>query len=105
MASWWTRSWFPGSQGCNHVFLVRYETFVLSLVHLHVAELYSTGPFGCLGKTLAVQEMRVVTAKALLTYDLKLAPDFDNDAFVHGIQNMRTTIFKYPINVVATPRH
>lgn len=49
--------------------------------------------------------MRVVTAKALLTYDLKLAPEFDNDEFVNGIQNMRTTIFKYPLRAVATRRH
>ncbi|KAH8093149.1 cytochrome P450 [Cristinia sonorae] len=65
---------------------------------------FSFGPFGCLGKSLAVQEMRVVTAKMLLTYDLKFAPDFDNAAFVEGIQNMRTTIFRTPLNVVATHR-
>jgi len=66
---------------------------------------FSFGPFGCLGKALAVQEMRVITAKMILTYDMKLAPDFDNAAFVEGIQNMRTTIFRQPLTVVATRRH
>lgn len=62
------------------------------------------GPFGCLGKTLAVQEMRIVTAKVLLNYDVKLAPSFDNAKFVEGIQNMRTTIFTVPLVVTATRR-
>ncbi|CAL1701534.1 unnamed protein product [Somion occarium] len=66
---------------------------------------FSFGPYGCLGRTLAIQEMRIVTAKMLLTYDLKLSPDFDNDAFQKGILNMRTTIFEYPLRVVAHRRH
>lgn len=63
-----------------------------------------TGPFGCLGKMVAVQEMRLVTAKILLTYDLKLAPSFEEHKFLAGIQNMRTTIFTVPLVVTATRR-
>ncbi|OCH88959.1 cytochrome P450, partial [Obba rivulosa] len=65
---------------------------------------FSMGPFSCLGKPLAIQELRQVISKVLLTYDLKYAPEFDPVKFEEGIHNMRTTIFTYPLTVVATRR-
>lgn len=35
------------------------------------------GPFGCIGKNLALMELRTLTARLVLTYDLKLAPQED----------------------------
>ncbi|OCH95943.1 cytochrome P450 [Obba rivulosa] len=85
--------WLPGGLGPG------------SIARKSAIMCFSYGPFGCLGKSLALQEMRVVAAKMLLTYDLYLAPDFDRTKFVDGIKNMRTTIFEYPLNVVAHCRH
>lgn len=34
---------------------------------------FSTGPFGCIGKQLAMMEMRTLTARLVLEYDIKLA--------------------------------
>lgn len=62
------------------------------------------GPFGCLGRPLAVQELRQVTAKLLLTYNLSLSPEFDNAKFVAGIDNMRGTVFRYPLLITAEKR-
>ncbi|KAI0319094.1 cytochrome P450 [Amylostereum chailletii] len=65
---------------------------------------FSFGPFGCLGKALAIQELRVVVSRLLLSYDVKFAPDFDGEKFLAGVRNMRTTLFDYPLTIVATPR-
>ncbi|EMD41365.1 hypothetical protein CERSUDRAFT_89930 [Gelatoporia subvermispora B] len=65
---------------------------------------FSAGPFGCVGKPLALQELCEVISKLLLTLDLKYAPSFDSAKFEKGVHNMRTTIFNYPLTVVATPR-
>ena len=35
---------------------------------------FSVGPFGCIGKNLAMMEMRTLTARLVLEYDMKLAP-------------------------------
>jgi cytochrome P450 len=66
---------------------------------------FSYGAFGCLGKALAILELQVVTARLVLAYDLSFAPTFDSKKFVDGVENMRTTIFRYPLTVVATPRN
>ncbi|KAK3111707.1 hypothetical protein LTR53_012755 [Teratosphaeriaceae sp. CCFEE 6253] len=35
---------------------------------------FSVGPFGCIGKNLALTEMRTLTARLVLAYDVQLAP-------------------------------
>jgi len=65
----------------------------------------TTGPFGCLGRNLAMQELQIVASRLLLNYDLKFAPQFDSKKFTDGIENMRATIFRYPLTVVATRRN
>ncbi|EMD40439.1 hypothetical protein CERSUDRAFT_91160 [Gelatoporia subvermispora B] len=85
--------WLPGGLGPG------------SIARKSAIMCFSSGPFGCLGKQLALQEMRVVTAKMLLTYDLYLAPDFDSKKFVDGVKNMRTTVFDYPLSVIANRRN
>ena len=38
---------------------------------------FSTGPFGCIGKQLAYMQIRTLTARILLEFDVKLAPGED----------------------------
>ena len=38
---------------------------------------FSTGPFGCIGKNLALMELRTLTARLILEYDVSLAPGED----------------------------
>lgn len=35
---------------------------------------FSMGPFGCIGKNLALVELRTLTTMLVLEYDVKLAP-------------------------------
>ncbi|ETW76221.1 cytochrome P450 monooxygenase 18-like protein [Heterobasidion irregulare TC 32-1] len=65
---------------------------------------FSFGPFGCLGKALAVQQLRLVTARLILTYHLTLHPSFDSENFLKGIRNIKTTLFPYALTVMASPR-
>ncbi|KAJ7431550.1 cytochrome P450 [Mycena galericulata] len=65
---------------------------------------FSYGSFSCLGRALAIQEMRYVLSHLLLKYDWKVSPDWERQKFEAGIMNMRTSIFEYPLLAVATPR-
>ena len=38
---------------------------------------FSTGPFGCIGKSLAMTELRTTTAKIVMKYDFRLAEGED----------------------------
>jgi len=38
---------------------------------------FSMGPFGCIGKQLAYMELRTLTARILLEFDVKFAPGED----------------------------
>ena len=38
---------------------------------------FSMGPFGCIGKSLAMMELRTVTAKLVTKFDMSLAPGED----------------------------
>jgi cytochrome P450 len=38
---------------------------------------FSTGPFGCIGKQLAYMQLRTLTARILLEFDLNFAPGED----------------------------
>lgn len=65
---------------------------------------FSFGPFGCLGKVLAVQQLRLITARLILTYHLTLHHSFDSENFLKGILNIKTTLFPYALMVIASPR-
>jgi len=52
-----------------------------------------------------MQELQIVASRLLLKYDLKFAPQFDSKKFTDGIENMRATIFRYPLTLVATRRN
>ncbi|EPQ56829.1 cytochrome P450 [Gloeophyllum trabeum ATCC 11539] len=70
-----------------------------SIANKNAIMTFSSGPFGCLGKALAIKELYVVIAQLLVSCDLTLGPKFDHKQFYHGIKNMRTTIFTYPLTV------
>jgi cytochrome P450 len=66
---------------------------------------FSFGAFSCLGKGLVLQEMRLVLAHVLLKYNLEFAPEWDRQKFEDGIDNMRTTIFNYPLLATLKSRY
>lgn len=57
------------------------------------------GPYVCVAKAFAYQEMRYVIARIVLALDVTLADGFDQEAFKAGILNTRTTILKQPLMV------
>ncbi|EIM91537.1 cytochrome P450 [Stereum hirsutum FP-91666 SS1] len=63
---------------------------------------FSHGPYGCLGKTLAYHEMRLVIAKIILHCTLKLPEDFDSSLFLEGVRNLRVSSFMYPLRLQLT---
>ncbi|KAF8510476.1 cytochrome P450 [Hysterangium stoloniferum] len=84
--------WLPGGLGPN------------SILNKSAVMCFSYGPFGCLGKTLAIQELHLVAAKLLLEFDITLAPSFRHAYFEENVVNMRTTVFRQPLLVQATSR-
>ncbi|KAJ6619903.1 cytochrome P450 [Mycena sp. CBHHK59/15] len=65
---------------------------------------FSFGPFGCLGKQLAYQEIRAAIACLVLTFPtLKFSTGFDVETFHRGVLNRKSTIFRHPLCVIATP--
>ena len=66
---------------------------------------FSFGPHVCIGKVLAMQEMRVCLAHIVTAFDLQLPNGVDDDGeFYRGLRNMRTTFFDRPLIVHANPR-
>jgi len=69
-----------------------------------VSQAFSSGPYICVAKVFAVHQMRIMVARLVLTFDMELAPGFDNNAFLEGFRNSRTTVFDKPLLVSATRR-
>ncbi|KAK0475559.1 cytochrome P450 [Armillaria novae-zelandiae] len=66
---------------------------------------FSYGAFSCLGKVFANQELHLTVAKLMLAYDMDLPKSFDQQKFMDGVLNMRTTLFAYPLAITATARN
>jgi hypothetical protein len=62
------------------------------------------GPFGCIGKQLAYQELRLMVVKTVLHYKLSFGPEFDPRKFLDGVENRRVTDFTVPLIVTIEPR-
>ncbi|KAI0648721.1 cytochrome P450 [Trametes meyenii] len=58
---------------------------------------FSYGPYACLGKTLAYQQMRYVLTRLVLAYETSFKPGFDVRAFREGIMDMGTPHFEYSL--------
>ncbi|KAF8590792.1 cytochrome P450 [Ramaria rubella] len=65
---------------------------------------FSYGPYGCVARSFAYQELRFVLTRIVLTLDMRLPESFDIKAFRDGILNMRTTVLERPLMVIATKR-
>ena len=53
---------------------------------------FSIGPFGCIGKNLALTELRTLTARLVLEFNVKLAPGED------GSRLMRKTLDHFTVD-------
>ncbi|KAI0833790.1 cytochrome P450 [Trametes gibbosa] len=65
---------------------------------------FSFGPHSCVGKALALQELRYALARVVLAYDMAFHPAFDVQAFRDGILNMRTTLLEKDLFMHVTRR-
>jgi len=61
--------------------------------------IHSLGRYGCVGKPLAMQVLRLMLARILLDFDMQFAPGFDPGRFLSSVRNIHTTLFKYPLLV------
>lgn len=52
--------------------------------HANAFAPFSMGPYGCIGRSLAMTEMRMLTAKLLLKYDVAFAPKEDGSRLLYG---------------------
>jgi len=63
------------------------------------------GPFHCVGKQFAYQEMRLFMATLLWKYDMKFAPGFDSYAWERSIEDNGTLLeIHEPLKVLVTRR-
>ena len=62
------------------------------------------GPYICIARSFALQEMRLVISRLLLAFDMGFLPSFDVDRFWCGFRNMRTTYLEERLMVKATRR-
>ncbi|EME82719.1 uncharacterized protein MYCFIDRAFT_80339 [Pseudocercospora fijiensis CIRAD86] len=63
---------------------------------------FAMGSFGCIGKNLAMMEMRTLTASILLKYDVSLAPGEDGHRYLEESKE-HFTMDLAPLDLVFTP--
>ncbi|KAK0711712.1 cytochrome P450 monooxygenase-like protein [Lasiosphaeris hirsuta] len=64
---------------------------------------FNTGPYGCVGKRLALIEIRRLVAELLWRFDVRIAPGHCPDTFLDGKQDVFTTV-SAPLPVIFTER-
>lgn len=64
---------------------------------------FSIGPYGCVGKQLALMEIRGVTSRILQKYDISLAPGQTKEAFFIGLVD-GFTLACPKLDLIFTPR-
>ncbi|KAE8152770.1 cytochrome P450 monooxygenase [Aspergillus avenaceus] len=64
---------------------------------------FSLGPYSCVGKQLALMEIRCITAEILTRYDMSFAPGQTTSAYLDGIRDTFTTVAA-PLQVVFQKR-
>ncbi|GAB1315434.1 hypothetical protein MFIFM68171_05644 [Madurella fahalii] len=64
---------------------------------------FNAGPYACVGKRLAMLEMRRLIAEILWRYDVSVAPDHSAEAFLDGKEDTFTTV-SAPLRLVFTDR-
>ncbi|KAJ4466294.1 cytochrome P450, partial [Lentinula aciculospora] len=61
---------------------------------------FSYGPYGCLGKELAWNQLLLFTARLFSTYEVKFTSDFIPSVFMKGVKNLRAAVFDHDLKVV-----
>jgi cytochrome P450 len=64
---------------------------------------YYLGPYSCVGKQLALMEIRYVVAQIIHRYDLALAPGQSEELFLRGKRDTFTLVLG-PLNLVFSHR-
>jgi len=65
---------------------------------------FSFGPFGCLGRALAMQELQIVVSRLLLAFHMNTPENFEHEDYHRRIRNIRTTLFPFPLPARITQR-
>lgn len=61
------------------------------------------GPYACVGKRLALLEIRRVVAEVLSRYDIKVTPEHNKEGFLDGKQDTFTLV-SADLPLIFTPR-
>ncbi|KAI0356915.1 cytochrome P450 [Trametes cingulata] len=65
---------------------------------------FGAGAFGCVGQRLAYKQTRLILACMFLLLDVRPADSFDAEKFWAGVGNLRATVIREPLEVVARRR-
>ncbi|EPQ56837.1 cytochrome P450 [Gloeophyllum trabeum ATCC 11539] len=65
---------------------------------------FSFGPFSCMGRNLAIRELRMASAYLFLTFDIAFSDKFDSERWIQAISGVRSTIFGEPLLVKINKR-
>ncbi|KZT08069.1 cytochrome P450 [Laetiporus sulphureus 93-53] len=71
----WPERWLPGAEDAGACTVK--EAFIP----------FSTGPANCVGKPLALMEMRMVVAYMIQAFDFRLQPEYDQDEWERKLQD------------------
>ena len=64
---------------------------------------FSLGPMNCVGKALALQEMRMLVCALIQKFDMRFPDDWDAQRYEDGLMDF-FTVQKPELRVVVTPR-
>lgn len=104
--------WLPGGLGPNSRLepaallafsFGKLRHFCCQMMNIQVL-IWRVGNFGCLGRTLALQQLRVVIARVVLEFEIGIPKGFDPVDYLQNIRNMRTSFFPSPLCVSLTKR-
>lgn len=62
------------------------------------------GPYHCVGRNFAIQEMRYTVAALVRRYDMQFAEDFSRQDFEKGVEDRSLLEIEYPLKVVIQRR-
>jgi cytochrome P450 len=72
-------------------------------IHLHSDNLTILGPYGCVGKQLALMELRAVTARIVSEFDVNFAPGEDGSDLLEKSRDIFTLALA-PLKLIFTRR-
>lgn len=96
----------PHSLNSSSIDLSSYLSAPVSLVSCSLkitTDCLPPGPYGCVGKRLAMMELRRVIAETISRYDVSFAPGQTREAFLDGKQDSFTSV-SAPLHLVFNAR-